>query len=86
MNDVGSSQLSSPHSVFLLMECLFFFLLFISVYFSVIKPWGIYFFFPSVNFGNEMHVSKAAHRNAAMNICLQTPQPVGKDSTITNKN
>ena len=70
MNDVGSSQLSSPHSVFLLMEC--FFLLFISVYFSMIKPLGIYFFFPSVNFGNEVHVSKAAHRNAAVNICLQT--------------
>ena len=34
--------------------------------------------FLSVYFVNEMHLSKAAHRNAALNIWIQTAQPVGK--------
>ena len=68
-NNVRSSQLSSSHSVLLLLwNVLFFFFPsdILSAY-QRLSLWGIYFFFPSVNFGNEMYLSKAEHRNAAMN-------------------
>ena len=84
-NEFRSSQLSSPHSVLLLIWSVFF------CYFILSTLWwlslGVFtFFFPGVNFENEKHVSKTSHRNAAMNICLQTAQPVGKDSTVTHEN
>ena len=50
-----------------------FYLLFLSAF-----QWFKLCDFLSVYFGNEMHLSKASHRNAAMNIWMQTAQPVGK--------
>ena len=71
-NYAGSSQLSFPHSVSLLTEgCL---LLFLSAF-----QWFKLCDFLSVYFRNEMHLSKATHRNVAMNIWIQTAQALGKD-------
>ena len=47
------------------MECSFFFAPVILSTYQWLSLWGIYFFFPSVNFGNEMHLSKTAHGNTA---------------------
>ena len=56
-NDVGSSLLSSPHSVSLLMWGVFFCYLILST-FQLFSLWGIFFFFSGVNFGNETHCQK----------------------------
>ena len=56
-NDVGSSPLSSPHSVSLLMWGVFFCYLILST-FQLFSLWGIFFFFSDVKFGNEMHCQK----------------------------
>ena len=67
-NNVRSSQLSSSHSGLLFLWNVLFFFFFSSVILSAyqrLSLWGIYFFFPSVNFGNEMHLSKTAHGNTA---------------------
>ena len=59
-NDVGSSLLSSPHSIsFLMYSVVFFFSCYLILStFQLFSLWGIFFFFSDVKFGNEMHCQK----------------------------